>query len=944
MHTRIHLSFSEPGKLFQDFLKAISAGKLSLELSKNYQPGEKLDLEVMVPSQKNPFRIQAQVKSRNMYKGSVDAVIINRAEVEKLLGHLYQLPPYNEFMEKRGSKPTLELEEIEEISYDSEIEKPVANIKRQKLSAHNSLPLSSDFIKPVTNSVSRVNLPPIKGKAPIAKVQVNREKRSSRAEANCQEKGSPNRIIEERVRQYPPDVFNMDPLQKIKHWLEIENEPTTEDTSANISTAVFEQETLSVKNEPTNIADIKLFLQSLINGLNRDLYYSPEHPEYKMALYKLYREFKKALSTLSEIGIILIQPPDSAPNFFITGITPLPISIEELLGEGALQCFLQNYLNYFQTRHLVCLFLKSSLSQEQFYSFLKIMSQPLDKIPDSYTSIGHILNKKLIERQLKDVLAIFEEDLIYLPPGLGWQVEMMINRFAKELKNLSLFQNDHPEQIPELKNKIAQNLLMSLQTPEIIKDLILNVDALIKQVPGLAQEQPSDSLIQNLPSHLLIPVGNYLLQEMFKLNEQSGEPEKVDEIIISRLEQVWTFVLKISHRLIKDTPPGAGAFLESVCNNHILSLSDLPASVRKEINRKEMTNEFQQNPAFWMERFAIEKSTQKLKLLLQYFSAMVPCLVQRNDWQNLYLLTEAVANLPLLKRKMLAETGITDPQKTLWEKGIKNLINSLWEPNPELQKGIAEIFILLGEFGIQSLYQALLQEENSTRKKILIESLLKFGPESMEKLRDILRDPKKPAGLQSLAIEAIGRSRNASDAEIIKPFLNHPKHELRIQALTALSRILGPDSLSIIEPLIADPNPMVRKRIVLMLGLFAGIDSYARNRLKEIAFDPEAEEDLRVTALQELAKNPPEDENERLEIQEKTLEMIMKQETFSQRLKSEPAKSAYEPEMITLTALDMIGKIGDQNALQKLSQINYSYQTLSLKKEQALDQMRLRME
>jgi len=932
MHNKIQMKFPEPGQFLDQFLNSISQGHLALALGNKYELGEELELEVKIPDLEKSLKIQARVQARSLDNNFIDALITNQSQVEKLLNRLYELPAYNEFMEEQGGKEKqIETEEIDEQVYEDEDADqegqagPVIIIKARMPSARDCLPVSTEIIrqgKPLKFKSGKVPMAKLKpeppriivslprtGIVPIGKLKLHlKREKAQTPPAPSEQSEIPRR--QEKPIPGPEPALLPDPLHQLRQWLALDQEPIIEiEDEAGPEASAGEAREISRPGAPKDLGPVSHFIQGLLKALLRQSYYSPDHPGYLPARERLYRDFKNAGSDTEEIGMVLAPQPEAEPEFFITGISDPPITLQKLMGIGSAEFFSPQYLEYFRQIRLLGLFIKSSITEDRFRRFLEIMSDAGAESGAPPDRLGKLLTGILIESQIKEVTVIFEDDLIYLDSPPGWQLEMAIHRLAKELKILPLFKPVTLSQMPGLKREIIQNILRPLSRPEQLKDLILNLEAIARQVPGLEEEDPETDCIQNLPAPLLIPCAVLIFQGLPPLNQLRPETEEEKGLLSLRIDSSRRVLGKIAHRVVREKISGAEELLEQLFFNELLTINDLPAALRKKVNQELMTDQFQKQPYFWLGRFAEARSARDLELLVRYFSKIIPALMQRRDWQNLYLLTETVSKIPEDKQKLLAPAGIPELPKAVWAGQAPELIRILLEESPEMRKGVEEIFLLLGEFGIQELYQKLLKEPDATRKKFLIESLIKFGPRSIERLRDLLKDPAKPANLQMLGLEVIGRNQDPADLDLAQSFLSHPQPELRAQAVSALVRIKGPEAMNLMEHLFSDPHPLVRKRVIAMLGLLAGDNQPARTKLMEIAFDPEAQDEFRAMALQELGRNLPDMEKERRKLREKLLNLISEREKLGKKIRKKFWSRNQAPDQFKLASLNLLAKL-----------------------------------
>ena len=177
----------------------------------------------------------------------------------------------------------------------------------------------------------------------------------------------------------------------------------------------------------------------------RSGYYSADHPGSKGAKQGLYQKLLACLGESKEI-MITKQETRQQVDILITGILAEPVNVRTLVGAGMADLFLPKLREYFKRKGLVSFAIKKEITLEHFESFVDIMSDPkADSSEGSQT--GDLLSKALAEHGISEISTVFMDDLIMLELNLPWRVEMAIQRLAKDLKMLPMFQGESDENI-----------------------------------------------------------------------------------------------------------------------------------------------------------------------------------------------------------------------------------------------------------------------------------------------------------------------------------------------------------------------------------------------------------------------------------------------------------------------------------------------------------------
>ncbi len=934
------MKFPAIGKSLQDFLNSLSQGNISIPVGKIYESGAEIDLELILPELAEAQTIKAKVLNTNPETKSLQAVIIDRQEVDRLFNQLRKIPAYHDLVDN-PDRPVVTIEEDREPESPAPTAEPEVVIKPSLPESKSEKQAPAVETQPARKEKAELRAPepappekPAEEKvAPKKPAEPEPAPPPGTAEPSAQEP-APEKLAEKKASA--PDL-----MAQLKGWLLIKDQKQEKKESKEKS-GEKEEEQKEEKEKELDLEPANQFVQSLVKAMLRSGYYAHDHPESGQAKHGLYNEYKKAVGDNNELGFSLQHRVGQTPEIYIIGIIDDPIPLKKLLGQGTSELFFPKYMDYFNRKRLVSFAIKSEISKEHFNSFVDIMSDPnVDK--GEAGESGRLLTRMLVESQINEISALFETDLIQLETNLPWRVEMAIQRLAKDLLVLPMFKNIGKADLQRLKRQIIQDIQRPLRNPELLKDIVLNIYLIALQVPGIDEEELEEAIIENFPLPMLLPTSEFIFKEFAKISELKPSTPEEEQLISRRIQAVKRILKKISARVIDAELEGSDKFLEQLFGLKILTFEELPELVQEKVNNQKMADEFQKQPAYWLGKFAEARTKEELDLFLKYFSKILTILIDRKDWQGLYLITETFLRIPPNKLKILAEMGLENAAASLWEHQISALVRCLLDESAASRKGLEQILFLLGEFAMNAAYQALLQEGEPSKRKILIEILIQFGPKAMELFRAILKDPSKSSLLQFLALEALGRAKEKSDVDLVRRYLRHSRPELRSEAITALVRISGWEAINNILALMSDPEPAVKKRLIATLGGFAGAHQEAKSKLMEIALDHILAGEQRALALMELGRALPESPEDRAKLQDELLDLVCEGEGFRGRLRRAFKQRSEELGKLKLAGLEVLGKIGNEEALLKLSKLSMSGKELQSRLEAVLNQLHLRL-
>jgi HEAT repeat protein len=174
---------------------------------------------------------------------------------------------------------------------------------------------------------------------------------------------------------------------------------------------------------------------------------------------------------------------------------------------------------------------------------------------------------------------------------------------------------------------------------------------------------------------------------------------------------------------------------------------------------------------------------------------------------------------------------------------VDALIKALTSPDSDLQSGAARALGYIGdERAISSLIEALGSEDFSLRR-IAIDALTGMGEASIPNLSEALLHSER--GVRSGAAECFAQMgyvpeteqeqinllvaneewleitrRGSSAVDVLVYFVDDANEEVRVGAITALGKVGGPRAAGTLAGLLADNDPLVRRKA---MGLLAGM-------------------------------------------------------------------------------------------------------------------------
>jgi hypothetical protein len=563
------------------------------------------------------------------------------------------------------------------------------------------------------------------------------------------------------------------------------------------------------------------FLMDLTKAMLRSGYYSAEHPGAKGAKHGLYEKFQKCLGESREIEITKQEDREKI-DILISGILEEPVNVRTLVGAGMADLFFPKLREYFKRKGLVTFAIKNDISLEHFESFVDIMSDP--KADSSQNAqIGEVLSNALAEHGITEISTVFMDDLIMLELNLPWRVEMAIQRLAKDLKMLPLFQSDSDDKIRGLKLQIIEDIIRPLRHPQFLKDLIINCYIIAQHVDSIEAADIEQVIIEAFPLNTLLPTSQFIFKELSELRDRHSE-DLDNPVLVKRLEGVKRILKWVVRRLVLADVAGAQNFLEDLYVNEVLTFEELPPDVQYLVNTIKMTRDVQAHVPAYVYRILHAETTDDAVVLLKFCRRILPTVFENNDWEIALLLTKAVDRAGTQNEVFAKESSLSPhPQRFVYKNLTKDLVAAYERSEESEQKAIGEIVGLLGSQGIEVLGKVLTDCENRQARKAATDALIQKGELAQKWVLKALTNPELPWYLLRNALmilRFVGKGQKAVDRA--RNFASHAHPRVRDEALHTLLTLKAGDAEQLVLNALGDPDDKVLWRATSALGELNG--------------------------------------------------------------------------------------------------------------------------
>jgi HEAT repeat protein len=608
------------------------------------------------------------------------------------------------------------------------------------------------------------------------------------------------------------------------------------------SVPVAEKKTLAAE-ERDRIKPAGDFIMDLTKAMLRSGYYAADHPGAKNAKQGLHDALQTCLQELGEI-MISNQEVEGKTDIFIMGILDEPVSIRTLVGAGMSELFVPKLQEYFNRNGLVSFAIKRDISLENFERFVDIMSDPRTDSGEG-AGAGKILSQKLVAHGITEISAVFVDDMIALEENLPWRVEMAIQRLAKDLKVLPMFQGKSDEAIARLKLQNIQDIIRPLRHPEFLKDLVINCYVIARHVEHMKSDEIEQAIVAAFPLQTLLPTSKFIFDELQRLKD-FGAQHADSAVLGRRMTSVKRILKWISNRLVLEDAPGARSFLEQLYRHAILTFEELPADVQYLINTMKMVDELRTHAGRYAEKLIRATTAEEADVLLELFRRAIPALVESGDWPALLTLADPLRRVAETNPVFSTDTGaLSQPLRFAFSDAATPLIEAYLNADASLRASIEAVVAECDTLGVEILGKAFLESDRVEVQKHAADFLVKQGDAARCWARDVLADEDSLWQHQKKALFVLGCVGGGDgDVERAHQLFAHSHPQVRDEALNALINLASDDAEPFIVAGLADDDDKVRWRAATALNNLAVLSEAGQSTLLEMIKDeaPEPEQ------------------------------------------------------------------------------------------------------
>jgi hypothetical protein len=551
------------------------------------------------------------------------------------------------------------------------------------------------------------------------------------------------------------------------------------------------------------------FVLSMLQAFLRTGYYMPDHPETLKSKSGLYDKFVKLVQAQGEISF-LTGEDQGHRIMLVEGIVEKPLRLSEMLQRGIAETYTPHFIKFFERKEIICLSLTSRMGAEEFSQFIDVMSEP------SYSSMEGRSAKEQFVRTLRarnicNISFVFSEEFITVRANVPWRTRMALSRLKKDIHLLPILRNLEESELQQIKLNILADILRPLGVADLVYAFLINLDLASSNL--LSEEDAEERVFSLINDRLIVRVGDLFIRD--SLASDGGFPEHVTP------QKKGRILAGICQRLNISKDQQAGTILETLFEKGLISLDELPFSVKNRVLTIKRVTTFLMKPDRFLE--ALDKTTESdiYEFRVQSTISFVPVLVERGNFHEAIAIIELI-NKHISEKSERSLSAIKKREDLIVGGTLELASQSFLVSTKETRTLIGKFLQLIGHEAIPHLLHILQESDDPWRSKQATEILVAMGDKAVESL--IASIEENLLTLDSLPVVLRIVSEMPHDAlrdraiQVMLKYIDNPIVEIRREALFGLCRLNPSGFFTVFRAGLSDTDLRVRKIAAGALG------------------------------------------------------------------------------------------------------------------------------
>lgn len=620
---------------------------------------------------------------------------------------------------------------------------------------------------------------------------------------------------------------------------------------------------LQRKEEYTPLAGFTL---ALIQAMLRTGYYAADHPEAKKSMTGLYTQFRELVEGRSGLTYSLLEKQESA-EITVDGYTSVATPLHQVMIRGMAELFTPKFLDFFNRWKLLSFSIRPDTSQEEFDTFIELMSQVPSGGP--IQQANERLTRALIDHNIINISAVFRHEMVGRERRLPWRVRMALTRLRRDLRVLPLYQKATKEQMQRIKLQIIDDTIRPIRTPALLKDFLTNYDLIAADVVELEEAAVEREIVANLSEEMLVGTAHQIIEELKKLNEVDTVATTGEEAsaVIGRcvgvLRDVADQLCAMGSVLDHD-------FLEALVQQNVLPADQLPAEVRRAIETRRLANAFVRRKDEYLKYLRSPAANDATRKLVATISRITPDLLLRSEYEPVVEILDVIDDGSRVDRtaRFFEQVAALLRKDLSAKTTVGYLLGDLRRQTKEQRDRLARIIAFIGDATAPGLLSVYEETEDKALRLATFDAVRKIGAKALHPFLSQLPHLENDWAVIRHIITEVGEAGDKSLVQPLVAFLYHENAHVRHASLTALFKLQGAKAEEYFLHAVHDQEAEVRQVAVAHLAAInsrhaQALEYYSRVLDPENRSGPQESDAVLIEvcrALGKLAELSPDDQ------------------------------------------------------------------------------------
>ena len=589
--------------------------------------------------------------------------------------------------------------------------------------------------------------------------------------------------------------------------------PAPEPLSAAAAEAVAEEvptpETAGLEAKPLTPAEYEA-LGNFLLRFTRQVLQSGQPVPAKT----LWEEFRALMAGRDELGLYLRLLP-AGKDFMLEGTAAGPVSLKTVIPRELAADLLPKLAELLDRKKILGLTLRRYLSEAAFSEALRLLAEYGPETSSPGDLVAGLLKAGAFHFAL-----IFIQDRIAESEDLSWRPALFLTRLAGDLRRLDLFVQSLSEEPRAVLTMRVEDALKTIRDPSLLAEILVHCEQAAAGQDEFDEADLQSEIVFAVPLEALVQTVE-VIAEQFEQAFAARQSGSRDPKAAAREPLLRRTLRRAVTRLAYEAVESGMKILSRLYRKQVLGYEELPEVLRDRVDAEREADDCVAdlgNRLAVLEKLAgvdeYHRQSRKLVHVLLEF-------VRRDRMDLAEQIFKVLAGHrtekapPFLERPGLSREamGIFGEAASL-----EILVLAFQSDQKEVRERVASMLYAAGEPAVPALLDVLAQSGERSVRKLACDVLTRLGERVAAKIHERIFRSDTAWYLTRNLVMVLGDMKSGILIPEIESLLLHEHARVRGEALAYLMKVGGPEPEPRLVRGLFDPDPLVRRQAVQLLG------------------------------------------------------------------------------------------------------------------------------